>query len=186
MKKYLTSGLILFAICAFFALLLSLVNLLTAPTIKRNAEREVLEGLNIVNLENGIVDMDTGEKQVESESVNSYYIVRSVDGSVLGYILNLTGKGYGGNFTLLSSYQKDGTLYRAKLLENNETSGIGKKYEEDENIAIFSSYGDIPLSKSSLLSEHSAIVSGASITFGGIGNALKDGQTFVRDVLGRM
>ena len=183
MKKYLSSGMILFALCASFALLLSIVNMLTAPTIKRNAEKRIADSLNVVNFEDGVVDMALGEQKADSDVVNSYYRV-SRKGDEVGYILNLTGKGYGGKFTLLASYQSDGTLHTAKLLDNNETSGMGKKYEQDANIAIFSLYPSIPTSKGNLSSEHSAIVSGASVTFQGIGEALKIGQKYVVEILG--
>ncbi|MDD6957774.1 MAG: hypothetical protein PUI45_05145, partial [Spirochaetales bacterium] len=144
MKKYLLSGITLFAICASFALLLSIVNMLTAPTIKRNAEKRIADSLSVVNFEDAVVDMEFGEQKVEDDTVNSYYRLNTEDGVVKGYILNLTGKGYGGKFTLLASYANDGTLYMAKLLDNSETSGMGKKYENDSNIAIFSAYPSIP------------------------------------------
>lgn len=183
MKKYLLSGITLFAICASFALLLSIVNMLTAPTIKRNAEKRIADSLSVVNFEDAVVDMEFGEQKVEDDTVNSYYRLNTEDGVVKGYILNLTGKGYGGKFTLLASYESDGTLYMAKLLDNSETSGMGKKYEDDSNIAIFSAYPSIPTTKGSLSAEHSSIVSGASVTFQGIGVALQTGQKFVVEVL---
>lgn len=183
MTKYLKSSLTLFCICAFFALLLSLVNMVTEPRIKALAEQRVLDSLSMVIPSNSRINMDKGEVTVNKDGVNSYYIVENADKSLKGYVLNLKGSGYGGEFTVLAYYSKDGKLEKSKLLDNSETSGIGKKYENDEAISLFASYDRIPTSKKDLDPSDSLIVSGASVTFQGLSSALIGGQNYINSVL---
>ena len=183
MKKYLSTALTLFLICAFFAFLLSLVNKITLPQITRNQERAILQGLKDVISENTSVNMSKGEVKVHKDGINSYYIVLNNNADKIGYVLNLQGTGYGGALTLLAYYDISGKLVKSKLLDNSETAGIGKKYENDDNIAIFASYDEIPTIKSELNASDVSVVSGASISFQGIGEALKKGKEYIENTL---
>lgn len=183
MKKYFKTALTLFLICAFFAFLLALVNKFTSPVIQRNAEKTRLLGLNEVVL-NGKIDTSRDEVIVSDNAVvSSYCYVVNDDMEDVGYVLNLKGNGYGGSFTLLGFYDVYGLLVNAKLLENNETQGIGKRYEKPDNIALFSHYDIVPTSKAELTDDDATIVSGASVTFQGLSKALTEGSDFILENL---
>jgi electron transport complex protein RnfG len=126
-------GVKLFAICIASAIVLSLLNALTAPRILENKEKEEKEAL--VEL---VTFGEPGNKQaVDDEIVVSCREVSDTD-QLVGYVLELRGLGsYGGEMKLLAVYKPDGELSNAKLMENRETPGLGKKAESDEYMRKF-------------------------------------------------
>lgn len=182
MKKPLKTALTLFLICAFFTLLLALVNRLTAPHIEQNRIKALYSGLNEI-VSDGEIDTSIGEVSVNKGNVVSYYPVNK-NGTISGYVLSLNASGYGGDFSLIAYYDLRGTVKGVKMLENSETPGIGKKYEDASLIGLFTNYNRIPLSKSDLDSDDASIVSGASVTFSGISKALQEGEAFIKDLIG--
>ena len=64
----------------------------------------------------------------ESSVVRTYYTV-SQGQTASGYILDLEGAGYGGEMSIFASYAPDGEIRAARLLDNLETPGLGKKAE---------------------------------------------------------
>lgn len=219
--KILITGSKLFLICAVSALALGLLNSVTAPRIAKNREKQ--EKLALAEL---ISEGTPGNKEkAEDEIIVSYYTVR--EGSrVVSYVLELNGSGYGGIMKLLANYKPDGELMRAKLMDNKETPGLGKKAENstymnkfigkggtgqsvipttleelaaqmetpgkiDTGMGTAKGYdfvGDLPpllewlFGKSKTGSEDS--VTGATITFKGISNALAAGSVYVRSHFG--
>ena len=183
MKKYFKSAITLFAICAFFALLLALVHSFTQSRIEANSKGELLSSLNDVIVANSSYSLDD-EVTVENDSVvKSYFVVRSSNSDISCVVLSLTGNGFGGEFSVIASYDTDGDLLKVKLLDNSETSGLGKKYEDQSNLVMFSTHNTIPQSKSELIESESAIVSGATVTFDGIVKAVTAGQEFAKKLL---
>ncbi|MBN1699597.1 MAG: FMN-binding protein [Spirochaetales bacterium] len=125
-------GLKLFIICAASAVILSLLNTLTAPRIEKNRIEQQKEALEYLVTTGGI-----GEKHtVDDETVTSVYTITQ-GSDVTGYVLELRGYGYGDPMTLLALYATDGELKGAKLMENTETPGLGKKAESDEYMKKF-------------------------------------------------
>jgi Na+-translocating ferredoxin:NAD+ oxidoreductase subunit G len=143
-----TIGLRLFLICTVAALGLGLVNEITEPRIaaQRAANRQqVVETL---------VDKGRAGAPVAGRGgVEVYYAVVEGD-AVLGYVLALNGTGYGGDLRLLAAYGTDGALRQARLVEDNETPGLGKKAENAEYMAMFTGTGGartpVPVSKEML------------------------------------
>lgn len=182
MKKSLKTALTLFLICAFFTLLLAIVNAVTLPKINENRTKALYSGLNEI-VSDGEIDSTKGEIKVNESVVSSYYCVNS-NSTLIGYVLSLNANGYGGSFSLIAYYDLSGKVKGVKMLENSETPGIGKKYEDSSVIGIFTKYDEVPEGKSSLQKEDETIVSSASVTFSGISSALKEGSTFVRKLNG--
>ena len=119
-------------------------------------------------------------------SIN-YYIPLSDGNGIAGYIVEMSTSGYGGAMTVIASYATDGSVLEAKMMANSETPGLGKKAEEAWYMEMFKGLGGdtpLPLSKSDLSADDSAAVSGASITFGGISSALKNGSDYVKSLGG--
>jgi len=180
MTQYLKVAGILFAICAVAAICLGFINEVTAPQIAainraqtEAAYQQIAPGFTF------------GEER-EGEGVVSYNIPLSKDGKIAGYILSLTGGGYGGSFTLVAAYNADGSVLGAKMMGNSETAGLGKKSEESWYMKMFAGLGgDKPLPNSKNDLEDPNLVSGASITFGGVTKALKAGSEYVRNLGGK-
>ena len=183
MTKYIKTAVTLFLISAVCTLLCAIVNNATAPVIAANNENDRIAALEAVSSGFAIGEQQEGD----GDAVNYAIALTDGTGAVAGYILGLTGKGYGGAMDIIASYSLDGSIMAAKLTTNSESPGIGKKAENDWYMDMFKGLGaddPIPVSKNDLPSEQSALISGASITFSGITAALRSGSEFVKGLGG--
>lgn len=180
MKQYLKVALILFTICAVAALLLALINSVTAPVIaaaELEAKKQTLGFLAFGN--------DIGETKVAEDANVKEYTPLIKDGVVVGYVLEVSGTGYGGEMRLLAAYDTTGKLLGSKMTSSSETPGLGKKAHEDWYMEMFSSKDSIPASKNDLPSSEVATISGATITFNGVAKMLTSGSSFVISLGGK-
>lgn len=177
MNTILKTGITLFLICALSSGLCGIVNSITAPLIAANVEKETLEARQVVSGGYGI------GAEIESDDPLIASIMELTDGGErVGFELELLGSGYGGEFTIIASYLLDGTLLEAKMMANGETPGLGKKAEESWYMDMFKGKGgDTPLPGNKNDLDDPSLVSGASVTFNGVSNALRYGSEFVRN-----
>jgi electron transport complex protein RnfG len=157
---------------------------------------------------------DVGEKVfVEDEpTVRAYYRIDR-QGSHFGYILDLVGTGYGGEMKILAAFKLEGEIVSARLLDNQETPGLGKKAEKDSYMQMFKGTGKadspVPTSKAMIAKRTSAggqkapkgqsfrtwflgqeaggsadVITGATLTFLGVSRALSNGARYVREEMG--
>lgn len=184
MSKLLKPAIVLALICAVAASLLAIVNNVTAPIIYEYENAVLLSALR---------DVSGGKEIGDKTVVNGEYVSNSYqlkeNGTASGYVLDLKTTGYGGEFTLVAAYDKDGAVTAVKLVSHAETPGMGKRFEEAANIGIFVGYGTdtspVPGSKSDLTADDTVVVSGATITFTGIARALAAGSAYVKSQGGR-
>ncbi len=183
MKTYIKTALILFIICGVCTALCALVNSVTAPVIAASDK---------ANRDNALLSVSAPYSSGKSENVNSGRVVSRTelyDGSkLIGYVLDLKTKGYGGDISLISAYRLDGSIIGSKVVSDSETAGLGKKSEEDWYMEMFEGKGGntpIPTAKNMLSSEDSDAVSGASVTFQGVSAALKEGSEYVKEIGGQ-
>ena len=179
--KYLKTALILAAICAVAAIVLATLNMVTSPAIEAYEEQKTTSALQAVS--NG---MEIGEyKEVGQDYVSYMYPLYS-SGKVSGYILGLTSTGYGGELSIVASYDTNGFVMAAKLVADSETPGVGKKAENpqymDKFIGTGSDTNPVPTNKSMLSDADAAAVSGATMTFTGITKALSAGSAYVKSL----
>ena len=176
MKTMVNIGSRLAIICAVAAIILALVNGVTAPKIAAYKQQVLEEGLASVS-----TGYELGERnQADREKIDFYYELNR-DGSVAGYVLQIQAAGYGGPMTMLAGYTIEGEVIGVQLLDNAETPGLGKKAEEPGYMDKFIGTGadsSIPTRKSDLAPAQADAVSGSTITFSGIANALVDGSQF--------
>lgn len=164
-KKALKLGLI----GAIAALLLAALSNLAEPLITLRREAEMKAVLNV---------LADGEETGTPESVSKHDILRrwriADDG---GWILEMEASGYGGPMLLVASYRDDGAIMAARLLDNKETVGFGKKAENPAYMDVFSGFGSkIPVPRNEAeLGDGADLISGATITFNGIVAALEKG-----------
>lgn len=179
MKKYLKTALVLTLICAVAALLLALVNQVTEPVINEYEQSVVFDALKSVSCGYDISEINIVEG---NESVTEYYELTE-GGKTKGYLLSLKGKGYGGELTVVASFDTEGKVMAAKLASNGETPGVGKKAENEGYMDKFVGKGkdiEIPTKKNMLTEKEAATVSGATMTFTGVSKALTAGSQFVK------
>ena len=176
-------------ICTVAAVVLGLVNAVTAPVIVENRERALANGLAVVAGQSGVSGAQVGEASpiMDSTVAQSTYPITGADGEVVGFILQLVGTGYAGDMQLLAGYYPTGELFSAQMMENQETPGLGKKAEAPEYMEMFIGSGadsPIPTSKSDLPAGRADAITGATITFIGVARALADGSGLARELEG--
>ncbi|MFP4564121.1 MAG: FMN-binding protein [Spirochaetia bacterium] len=177
MKQTIITGGKLAIICACAAIVLGFINAMTEPVIAENKREELRVALA------GVAgDQEVGERNraEENGTVQGYY---PVDGD--GYILELRGLGYGGDMQILAGFRRDGRVFSVVLLENQETPGLGKKAEDPAYMERFIGKGGdepVPVRKDDLTREQADSISGATLTFAGIANALAEGSEFVKSI----
>jgi len=183
MKTIIITGSKLALICAVAAVALGFVNSVTAPKIEEIKQQKLEQALSTV-VKEGKAGSET--MVPDNKTVGSYYPINK-DGKVIGYILRLVGTGYGGDMHILASFDTEGTVLAAVLMENEETPGLGKEAENIEYMEKYLGTGNeepVPVSKKDLPAEQAEAVSGATITFSGIGKALAAGSEFVTNLGG--
>lgn len=181
MTRYLRTAAVLAAICAVSAVILAVMNMVTAPAIADYENQKTLSALQEVSC-----SMEIGERTEVDQDYVSYRYELTSNGKTSGYILGLASNGYGGEMTIVASYDLDGVVMGVKLVSDSETPGVGKKAENPDYMNKFIGTGTsdvpVPTSKSMLSEADSAAVSGASITFTGLSKALAYGSDYVRSL----
>jgi electron transport complex protein RnfG len=186
MQKLVAIGGRLAIICTVAALVLALVNAITAPVIEENREEALAEALRRI-----VGDAEVGDRtpvpEEQNAVVNAYYAVGGNGESAGSYVVELTGQGYGGDMRILAGIRADGEVFSAVLMQNAETPGLGKEAENPGYMeGKFIGTGDdepVPTTKSDLPPEEAEAVSGSTITFMGIADALAAGSRFVEERL---
>ncbi len=166
-------------ICTVAAIVLALVNAVTAPIIVRNRERELAEALSRI----------AEHRRVgEAIPIDDHRAVRAIfpvfeNDELYGYVVRVIGVGYGGDMAVLVGARLDGYVFAATLMENLETPGLGKKAEAPGYMDKFVGTGadrPVPTRKDQLDASDADAVSGATMTFVGVARAIETASDFVR------
>ena len=134
----------LFIICALSAIILGLLNSITAPQITLNKEKQEKLALDELISKGSTPGK---KKPVAAEMVNSYYEITSGE-RIVSFVLELSGPGYGGPIKIMGNFKPDGELISAKVMDNKETPGLGKKAEAPGYMRKFigkGSAGSLPI-----------------------------------------
>ena len=102
--------------------------------------------------------------------------------------MSLKSMGYGGDLIILGNFKTNGEIIDAKLMEDAETPGLGKKAENAEYMNKFKGTGadkPVPVKKTMLESSDADAVTGATITFTGVSKALEYGSEFAKKLGGQ-
>ena len=183
MKNIVIIALKLAVICLVAAFVLGFVNGITAPQIAASKAQAELNALSVINKAGTI-----GER-VEGDGIMvNYYFPVSDGGKVTNYILSLKNMGYGGDLVILANFKTNGEIIDAKLMEDAETPGLGKKAENPAYMDKFKGTGadkPVPVKKTMLESADADAVTGATITFTGLSKALEYGSEFAKKLGGQ-
>jgi electron transport complex protein RnfG len=180
MKSVAVTGAKLFVICAVAAAALGGINAVTEPVIVQRKIMELQQALDELarDAETGV-----GVAVQDNPDIRMRYPVTK-QGEAVGLILDLRGVGYGGDMKVLARYDSDGTIEAARLMEDSETPGLGKRAENpaymDKFIGSGSADKPVPVRKDALSPGEADAVSGATITFMGIAKALDEGARYAR------
>jgi Na+-translocating ferredoxin:NAD+ oxidoreductase subunit G len=182
MKQTMIIGGKLALICTVAAIALGLVNSVAEPRIELIKKQKLEQALETVSGGRRIGEVQDVEG---NETVQEYYPLFDSEDRKIGYILRLIGLGYGGDMVILAGYRLSGEVVSAKLMENAETPGLGKKAEKQEYMETFIGTGadtPVPTQKDQLPQFRAEAITGATITFAGIGKALKAGTDFIKSL----
>jgi Na+-translocating ferredoxin:NAD+ oxidoreductase RnfG subunit len=102
-------------------------------------------------------------------------------GTGAGYILELSGSGYGGPIDILALYDPDGTVRRLTVITAEESPAQTKQITSDSYWRHFAGTkaGDVPVVKSMLKKASVDAISGATISFMAVAAAVKEGSLYV-------
>ena len=88
---------------------------------------------------------------------------------------------------VMVAFDKELKILNAKLLDNSETPGLGKKAENDQYMEKFKNTNTdtnpLPLNKNMLSSADKDSVTGATITFNGVVGAIKKAADLLKNNL---
>ena len=159
-------SLVLLIISAVVALLLAFTNSITKDKIAENtikeqnaAKQEVLEKA---------FDFLEIEFEDKTDIVRSVYQGVNQNGEFVGWCVNVTPSGYGGELDIMVGINPDKTVSGMKVVSHSETAGLGAKASEPEFSSQFAGKKtDKPLEviKSGAPEENEIVaISGATIT----------------------
>ncbi|OGX46099.1 MAG: hypothetical protein A3G38_01035 [Omnitrophica WOR_2 bacterium RIFCSPLOWO2_12_FULL_51_8] len=171
MREMTRYGLILAIICAAASASLAGMNSLTRDRIAAQAKAEEEEGLKAVFPE--AADF----KPVKSKEKVVYYQAYGRDGGFLGAAFKARGKGYSSVIEVIAGMKKDGTITAIKILNQNETPGLGNRVAEPEFRERFSNKRIVDLNGIQA-------ITGATISSKAVINAVKVKANQVKELIG--
>ena len=124
-KSTLLIGLKLLLVAAVVAGVVSFVNAKTKSIAEENINREKT---------NAIAKIFDNEP-IETSEQDGIYTV-TLDGEIIGYCLETTSSGFGGDMTLMVGYNADETICGVKVISHSETPGLGARVCGDEERAL--------------------------------------------------
>ena len=121
----------------------------------------------------------------ETTRVNEALVAKDEAGNTVGYALNVTGKGFGGNVTMALGLSADGAITGISFTELNETAGLGMRADEPAFKEQFNGKsGQLTLVKGDASGEQEvSAITGASVTSGAVISAVNAGRDLYETTL---
>lgn len=170
----------LFLIAAVAALVLAVVNSITAPVIEANSQEQLKDSLGVAYPEGEtfepIDESISSQYTGEGSPINEIY---EVDGGE-GYVYNVSAPGgYNGNIDFIVGI-KDGVFTGFSVLAHSETPGFGAAVTEDEfaqGVTETQATGEVESSADGSGENEIVAISGSTITtdavLGGLNEAVQ-------------
>ena len=116
--------------------------------------------------------------------INEFYEGRREDGSVAGYAVSMTSKGFGGDVTMALGLTPEGEIVRIAFTELTETAGLGMRASEDgfRNQFVGKS-GQVTLVKGDAGDGEISALSGATVTSNAVVNGVNAALDFFQDAM---
>lgn len=138
--KFLKPALVLLIIAVGVALLLSLVNFITADRIAENTLREKNAAIEKIFTEyekpvSESIDKTTFEKI--PSTVNDLGYVKNADGETVGYYVEVAPVGFKDAISMIVGISKDKNVVNVICLSSSETAGVGTKATDSAYLQNF-------------------------------------------------
>ena len=169
-KKALHLGGTLFAVTAVTGIILGLVENVTSKAILQAEIAARNEAYQLVMPAGKTFD----EVEAKPDDCVTGVIKASDESGTVGWCVNVSSKGYGGQIGFVVGITKEGTVKAINILSHSETPGLGAKSTEPEFYTQFNDKDKLPLKVvkgSASNPDEIAAISGATIT----SNAVTDG-----------
>ncbi len=175
--------LVMVCICILVTLALSGTNLLTEEKIASLTKKQQEESMRSLISADEYV---TGELKADGETV--LYHKAKANGKTKGYIFITSAKGYGGELSVMTALDTEGTVTAVSILDaSNETPGLGQNVK---NADFYSQYigqktSDAVAVKKGTASGYNQIdaVTGATISSRAVTNAVNQAVDYAKEVL---
>ncbi|MBL7081215.1 MAG: FMN-binding protein [Candidatus Omnitrophica bacterium] len=131
MKDTLRFSSVLFLICFFCATMLAFVHGVTEPKIAEQKRLAQERALKEVLPENA---SSAEKKQIDEIT---FYEAKDKSGALIGFCFLAERRGYSSNIKTMVSITPEGKIIKVKVLEQNETPGIGSQITEDKFLGQF-------------------------------------------------
>ena len=169
-KKALHLGGTLFAVTAVTGIILGLVENVTSKAILQAEIAARNEAYQLVMPAGKTFD----EVETKPDDFVTGVIKASDESGTVGWCVNVSSKGYGGQIGFVVGITKEGTVKAINILSHSETPGLGAKSTEPDFYTQFNDKDKLPLKVvkgSASNPDEIAAISGATIT----SNAVTDG-----------
>ena len=169
-KKALHLGGTLFAVTAVTGIILGLVENVTSKAILQAEIAARNEAYQLVMPAGKTFD----EVEAKPDDFVTGVIKASDESGTVGWCVNVSSKGYGGQIGFVVGITKEGTVKAINILSHSETPGLGAKSTEPDFYTQFNDKDKLPLKVvkgSASNPDEIAAISGATIT----SNAVTDG-----------
>ena len=174
-KEFIKLSLTLCAITLVAALLLAGVNSITEEKIKASEEAAVENAMKSI-----MSDADAFEK------VNDY-ITKGLSGdAVIGYCVNVSAKGFGGEIKMIVGINNDNTIAGIDILSHSETAGLGAKADtEDFKNRFKGKNTNLSIVKTPTDSDGAVMaITGATITSKAVADGISEAQRLLNEMQG--
>lgn len=166
---------ILLLICACVAGIVSFVFTLTIDAYEANLEAEINNALAGIF---EVVDGDQFSSAVVEEN-SEYTLYEVVKNGEKSHCIQITGKGFGGDMSIMIGYNPDKTISGVSVVSHAETPGIGSKATDPLHLGQYQGKtGSLTISKKAGECDVDAI-SGATISSKAIHEAINRANEIV-------
>ena len=159
MKEITRYSIVLLVICLISAGMLALIYNIAEPRI--NEQRRLEEERAIEEVLPQAPDVI---EKVEQEGL-VFYKAKDAQGQFIAYVFITEAYGYSSNIRTVVSLKPNGKIMAIKVLEHQETPGIGSRITEDEFLNQF---------KNKNINEQFDAITGATISSGAVIDSIKE------------
>ncbi len=174
-KDFIRLSGMLFIITLVAALLLAGVNAITEDKIRQTEEDANKDAMKVLFPE-------ADDYNVINESVTEWL----KNGENIGYCVNVSPKGYGGEIKLLVGIDNENKVAGIEILSHSETPGLGAKSTGDEFKSQFKGK-DTDLNVVKTQTENSGeiqAITGATVTSRAIADGVKEASAMIEEIKG--
>ncbi len=171
-KELLLPGLVLFIISLVTTLLLAFTNQVTAPKIEALAAQIAQESQKKV-LQKASSFSDSPLTTILDGDEYEYFEGYDEQGKKVGYVFTTVVKGYGGEVSVMTGVDSDGSVTGVEILQMTETPGLGMKAGNESFLSQFiGKVGNIKVSTGQSDDNSVVALTGATVTSSAVAGAV--------------